>query len=80
MDSWLWFSGERCSQKYYVRRFRRSLPLTSPNNLPQGFLHGDYFEGRDAGEELSQCIKGGGCAAIRQHYEEVKDARPYEYS
>ncbi|KAF9791877.1 amine oxidase, partial [Thelephora terrestris] len=43
-----------------------------------GFLHGAWFEGRDAGQELTQCIKGGGCASIREHFEVVKNALPYK--
>jgi len=42
-----------------------------------GFLHGAWFEGRDAGQELAECIKGGGCAKTRGHFEDVKNARPY---
>ena len=52
-------------------------PRVPSTTRHKGFLHGAYFEGRDAGEELSQCIRGGGCAGIRRHYEEVKNARPY---
>jgi hypothetical protein len=43
----------------------------------QGFLHGAWYEGRDAGQELAECIKGGGCASVRQHFEDVTNARPY---
>lgn len=44
----------------------------------QGFLHGAWFEGRDAGQELAACIKGGGCAYVREHFDEVVNARPYK--
>jgi len=43
-----------------------------------GFLHGAWFEGRDAGQELAECINGGGCVQVRQHFEDVKNARPYK--
>lgn len=46
--------------------------------MAQGFLHGAWYEGRDAGQELAGCIKGDGCVNVRKHSEEVKNARPYQ--
>ena len=79
VDDRLWFSGEHCSQKYYVRLIHSLIKPRVPSTTHyQGFLHGAYFEGRDAGQELSRCIKGGGCVNIRRHYDEVKNVRPYQ--
>ena len=41
-------------------------------------MHGAFFEGQNAGEELAECIQGGKCNHDRQqHFKEVKNARPY---
>ncbi|KAG2135556.1 hypothetical protein BD769DRAFT_1664708 [Suillus cothurnatus] len=43
-----------------------------------GFLHGAYFEGLNAGEEIAKCIKGFACTA-RTHLDSVLDASPYPF-
>ncbi|KAG1727755.1 uncharacterized protein EDB91DRAFT_1228660 [Suillus paluster] len=43
-----------------------------------GFLHGAYYEGLHAGEEIAKCIAGGGCAGM-QHEDYVVDAEPYPF-
>ena len=41
-------------------------------------MHGAFFEGQNAGEELAECIQDGKCNHDRQqHFKEVKNARPY---
>ena len=41
-------------------------------------MHGAFFEGQNASEELAECIQGGKCNHDRQqHFKEVKNARPY---
>ncbi|KAG1722008.1 flavin-containing amine oxidoreductase-domain containing protein [Suillus lakei] len=43
-----------------------------------GFLHGAYFEGLNAGEEIAKCVEGPGCVG-RQHLNSVLDASPYPF-
>jgi polyamine oxidase len=75
----LWFTGEHCSQKYFVWvSFDYAAPANHIGFLTQGFLHGAWFEGQDAGQELARCIKGDNCTSIREHFEEVKNAQPYK--
>ena len=81
VDERLWFTGEHCSQKYFVSAFLFLFTVDLADRVwdlrVQGFLHGAWYEGRDAGEELAECIQGGGCASVRQHFDEVRNARPY---
>jgi polyamine oxidase len=44
-----------------------------------GFLHGAYYEGLYAGEEIAKCIANGGCAGL-QHVDNVANASPYPYA
>ncbi|KAJ8583837.1 amine oxidase [Rhizopogon salebrosus TDB-379] len=44
-----------------------------------GFLHGAYYEGLYAGEEIAKCIASGGCAGL-QHVDNVANASPYPYA
>ncbi|OAX33957.1 amine oxidase [Rhizopogon vinicolor AM-OR11-026] len=44
-----------------------------------GFLHGAYYEGLHAGEEIAKCIAGGSCAGL-QHLDDVVDASPYPFT
>ncbi|OAX37625.1 amine oxidase [Rhizopogon vinicolor AM-OR11-026] len=44
-----------------------------------GFLHGAYYEGLHAGEEIAKCIAGGGCAGL-QHLDDVVNASPYPFT
>ncbi|KAG0694709.1 hypothetical protein DFH29DRAFT_1033165 [Suillus ampliporus] len=43
-----------------------------------GFLHGAYYEGLHAGEEIAKCIADGGCAGM-QHEDRVVDAESYPF-
>ncbi|KAG2148956.1 amine oxidase [Suillus clintonianus] len=43
-----------------------------------GFLHGAYYEGLNAGEEVAKCVEGPVCAG-RQHLNSVVDASPYPF-
>ncbi|KAG2749340.1 amine oxidase [Suillus brevipes Sb2] len=43
-----------------------------------GFLHGAYFEGLNAGEEIAKCVEDPGCTG-RQHLNSVVDASSYPF-
>lgn len=43
-----------------------------------GFLHGAYFEGLNAGEEIAKCVEGPACTG-REHLNSVVDASPYPF-
>ncbi|KIK34778.1 hypothetical protein CY34DRAFT_812689 [Suillus luteus UH-Slu-Lm8-n1] len=43
-----------------------------------GFLHGAYYEGLNAGEEIAKCVEGPVCTG-RQHLNSVIDASPYPF-
>ncbi|KAG1782128.1 hypothetical protein EV702DRAFT_961311 [Suillus placidus] len=43
-----------------------------------GFLHGAYYEGLSAGEEIAKCVGGPTCAG-RKHLDSVVDASPYPF-
>ncbi|KAG1722003.1 hypothetical protein EDB19DRAFT_1884550 [Suillus lakei] len=43
-----------------------------------GFLHGAYFEGLNAGEEIAKCVEDPVCVG-RQHLNSVLDASPYPF-
>lgn len=45
VDGRLWFSGEHCSQKYYVRCSHQYCAPRSFNDPPQGFLTWRLFRG-----------------------------------
>jgi len=60
---------EHCSQKSFSSITAPRVPSTI-HDTRDSYMGG----GRDTGEELSQYIRRGGCASIRRHYEEVKNA------
>ncbi|KAG1760260.1 hypothetical protein EDD22DRAFT_902258 [Suillus occidentalis] len=43
-----------------------------------GFLHGAYYEGLNAGEEIAKCVEGPACTG-RKHLNSVIDASPYPF-
>ncbi|KAG0694711.1 hypothetical protein DFH29DRAFT_815023 [Suillus ampliporus] len=43
-----------------------------------GFLHGAYYEGLHAGDEIAKCVEGGGCAGL-PHMDTVVDASAYPF-
>ncbi|KAG1856040.1 hypothetical protein DFJ58DRAFT_702647 [Suillus subalutaceus] len=43
-----------------------------------GFLHGAYFEGLYAGEDIAKCVEGSACTG-REHLNSVVDASPYPF-
>jgi hypothetical protein len=78
----LWFTGEHCSQKYFVRAFFFCL-LMAPSLillfLDLGFLAWRLVRrARRRSRTRCMCIKGGGCANVREHFDQVKNARPYK--